>query len=118
MNLGTLVQLKEKFGTTHSGWNPKVYPTDSPEHKRLEECAKHLTEALKEKGITLSVKKTWFDFGQGWAWTTLIARDGKDKYGWQALSPAEQELLLVVKEEQLSEIEQAIADYYINEWCW
>lgn len=53
---------------TSAKWYPSPTPAVAVAHR------KRPTEALKEKGITLSVKKTWFDFGQGWAWTTLIAR--------------------------------------------
>lgn len=65
----------------------KVFDRESTEHKRLEVAASLMT--LKSPcGYRYEVGETYFDFGQGWRWTTVL-KVGKD--GWQALSPREQE---------------------------
>ena len=48
-----------------------IYNADSKEYKRLE-AAGRLIEA--ETGCPVIVKDVYFDFGQDWMWTTLVAK--------------------------------------------
>ncbi len=68
----------------------RVFPEDSLEFKRLKDfCIKLNRSGLKH---SYSVQNTYFDFGQDWKWTTIIA-SGKDG-GYQALTPADQEKII------------------------
>ena len=68
----------------------------TPEYTRLEKAAAILT-AASDHGTVYSVEDTYFDFGQKWMFTTLIAhRTNGDSY--QALSPIEQEDLLCTED--------------------
>lgn len=76
----------------------RVFEKNSPEYKNLEKLGAKLHE-LSAHGTEYRVEETYFDFGQDWVWTTLIAckpyadqRTGELKYStWQALNPREQE---------------------------
>lgn len=68
----------------------REYERDSIERRKLEAAAKVLN-AYTDARIT--VKETYFDYGQDWKWTTLIADCG----GWstfQLLYPKQQENLI------------------------
>ena len=70
----------------------KIFEKGTPERERLEQGAKMLTIA-SPNGTVYTVEDIYFDFGQNWMWTTIIANTSKgDSY--QALSPREQEDLL------------------------
>lgn len=68
-----------------------VYKRNSKEYKALEAAAAMLT-ALSPRETVYKVEETYFDFGQNWMWTTVIAYR-KDGGSWQALSPREQDLI-------------------------
>ena len=44
-------------------------------------------------GTRYKVEDTWFDYGQRWPWTTIIAYH-KNGQSWQAINPAQHELIL------------------------
>ena len=77
----------------------RCFDKESAEYKRLEVLGKMLTEASPH-GTEYRVENVYFDFGQDWMWTTLVAyrlradlRTGELKYSsWQALYPAVHEL--------------------------
>lgn len=59
-------------------------------YKALEAAAAMLTACAKR--TVYYVDDVYFDLGQGWMWTTVIAhRD--DGATWQALNPYEQDLI-------------------------
>lgn len=70
----------------------RTYTKDTEEHAKLTQAARYLTEH-SPKGIRYTVDNTWFDYGQRWMWTTLIATrpDGID---YQALCPRDFEKIL------------------------
>ena len=70
----------------------RQYAPNEPEHGRLVEAAQELTR-LSPNGTTYSVNDTWFDFGQRWMWTTIIATR-PDGTSWQALNPRDHERIL------------------------
>lgn len=68
-----------------------TFERHSREYKALEAAAALLT-ALSPHGTAYMVEETYFDFGQGWKWTTVIAhRSNGDS--WQALNPREQDMI-------------------------
>ena len=70
----------------------RQFPKDSDEHLRLEMACLALNHK-STKGTTYKVEDTYFDFGQGWMWTTIIAYRA-DGEGYQALCPLFQEWIL------------------------
>lgn len=69
----------------------RVLTFEEQEYKNLQAVASMLT-ATSKKGIIYQVEDTYFDFGQDWMWTTIVAYDSKDDSvtgSWQVLSPAE-----------------------------
>ena len=70
----------------------KTYAPHSDEYKRLTTAATVLT-AVSPKGITYTVEDTYFDYGQDWSWTTLIAHRSDGEH-YQALCPRDHEQIL------------------------
>ena len=77
-----------------------VYKPETFEYKRLEEAAATLT-AASPNGTIYTVEETYFDYGQNWKWTTIIARKPNGST-WQALCPRDHALILN------GDIEQAV----------
>lgn len=70
----------------------KVFRPESKEYKALCATAALMNFADEEK--TYVVRDVYFDYGQDWFWTTIIARKYDNKSivsSWQALNPREQE---------------------------
>ena len=72
----------------------RTYAPDTAEFARLTVAARVLT-AVSPKHITYTVEDTYFDYGQGWMWTTIIANDKSSTFGsYQALCPRDYEDIL------------------------
>lgn len=71
----------------------KVFGADAPERDKLNRVA-HILTGLSPRGYHYSVGETYFDYGQGWRWTTVLC-DGGNYGGYQALNPAEQEQIIL-----------------------
>ena len=69
----------------------RVYKPDSYEYEQLRIAAEMMT-AKSATGVEYRVEETYFDFGQGWRWTTIIAHRCGDS--WQAITPREQEAII------------------------
>lgn len=72
--------------------NIKIWNPGTQEYKRLEHAAKILTEASPRKHV-YKVGVTYFDFGQNWMWTTIIAYR-PDGESYQALYPVQHRKIL------------------------
>lgn len=73
----------------------RTYSPDTDEYKRLTVAARVLTD-VSVKGITYTVEDTYFDYGQRWMWTTIIANDPSASFGsYQALCPRDYERILL-----------------------
>ena len=70
----------------------KVFGADAPERDKLNRLAYILT-GISPRGYKYRVEETYFDFGQDWKWTTIIAHGDVGSY--QALNPAEQEKIIL-----------------------
>ena len=70
----------------------KVYKHTDPEYKRLAKVAEILTIG-SPTGTVFTVAETYFDFGQDWKWTTILA-DSPKHGSYQALSPRTHEEIL------------------------
>jgi hypothetical protein len=72
----------------------RQYAPDSAEVAKLTRACEELTKRSR-KGITYKVEDTWFDYGQNWMWTTIIAYDPDSFTGsYQALCPRDYEKIL------------------------
>lgn len=89
----------------------KVYAPDSVEYLRLVMASAALT-LRSRKGTTYRVDETYFDLGQGWMWTTIIATM-KNGDHYQALSPRDHEKIVTLPD-TAQVIEEIISDKY---WC-
>ena len=67
----------------------KIFNHDTEEYNRLAKVADALT-AISEHGTSYKVKDVYFDLGQNWMYTTIIAYP-VNSGNYQALSPREQE---------------------------
>lgn len=73
----------------------RTYAHDTDEYARLTTAARVLT-AVSPKHITYKVEDTYFDYGQKWTWTTIIAYDPTSNFGsYQALCPRDYEKILL-----------------------
>lgn len=74
----------------------RQYAPNSDEVVKLTLAAEELTKHSR-KGITYKVEDTWFDYGQRWMWTTIIAHDPNQSAwceSYQALCPRDYERIL------------------------
>ena len=87
----------------------RTYSPDTPEHKALTTASAILT-AVSPKGITYTVEDTYFDYGQRWMWTTIIANDPSSTFGsYQALCPRDYEKILTT-DDMLTTLSEIRAD--------
>lgn len=72
----------------------RQYAPNSDEVVRLTVASEELTRQSR-KCIKYYVGDTWFDFGQRWMWTTILAHDPDSNLGdYQALCPRDYEKIL------------------------
>ena len=92
----------------------REYKPDDREYKALEKASAILT-AVSAKGITYKVENTYFDYGQNWRWTTIIAYDPN---AWcktyQALCPRDYEKILY-STDMLKTIQEIREDEYFTD---
>lgn len=70
----------------------RTYAPDSEAVLKLKLACYELMNR-NEHGTKFSVQDTYFDFGQRWMWTTIIAKR-KNGDTWQILSPRQHEDIL------------------------
>lgn len=87
----------------------KVYDRNSDEYTRLE-MACIVLNRFARKGTRYHVEDTYFDYGQGWKWTTIIATklDGRQ---YQALNPHNYTRIITAPD-TLTTVGEIIADKY------
>ena len=92
----------------------RTYSKDSHEYDMLERACAVLT-ATSKKGITYKVEDTYFDFGQNWMWTTIIAHDPNSCFGsYQAVCPRDYEKILC-SDDLLGTLVKVKADKFWND---
>lgn len=77
--------------------DPRTIEYKSDEYKRLEAVAKML-EAISPNGYRYEVEDCYFDYGQEWMWTTIIAHNDADTgllSRWQAIDPKEWDRIII-----------------------
>lgn len=89
----------------------RTYSPDTDEYKRLTVAARILTD-VSPKCITYTVGDTYFDYGQRWMWTTIIANDPSSTFGsYQALCPRDYENILLT-----DDILTTLAEVRADKW--
>ena len=86
----------------------QIFPRDAKEYRLLTAAAELMT-AFSPTGVLYYVGQTYFDFGQGWKWTTIIA-ERKNGDSWQALYPALQNKIVNAK--SAAEISEAVTEFF------
>lgn len=88
----------------------RKFTAGSPEDMRLTEAAAMMTDRSPNHWRYL-VSVTYFDFGQGWEWTTIICRrpDGTE---YQAFTPRDQERVITT-----NDLPAAIDEYFAGRSC-
>ena len=85
-----------------------VFDKGSEEYERLQLAALMLTNR-SPNGRTYYVGETYFDYGQGWKWTTILCHSGGTWGDYQALYPsAQDEIILASKIDELVAIVEGI----------
>ena len=89
-----------------------TFDKDSEEWKKLREVGIKVSE---NSPIKLRVENTYFDYGQKWMWTTLIAIEEKadNTSTWQAINPSQQAAILAGYGD---EVAQDLIDKYSKEY--
>lgn len=90
----------------------KIFEHGSEAREKLNRAA-HILTGLSPKGYRYYVGETYFDFGQDWKWTTILCKGGE--FGdYQALSPAEQERIILA---DVPELATVAADVLAGKFC-
>lgn len=72
----------------------KTFKEGSYEHEQLRIAAEMLTNKSPENHVYY-VGDTYFDFGQGWVWTTILCASDGGFGDYQAITPAQQEEIIL-----------------------
>ena len=94
-----------------------TYKMGSDEHKRLNLFARYLREISAEKydkRYDFHVLDIYFDVGQDWMYTAVVAFDREEQNGvrasWQALNPRQHKEILSADVTKLDEVFKNVAD--------
>lgn len=92
---------------------PRTLADVSDQKINLEIAAKLLTR-FNKKELYYYVNETYFDYGQNWKWTTIIACDyskpqNSAEFSYQALNPKEWGSIITAK--NVDELAKAVNDY-------
>ena len=74
----------------------KQYDYTTDEYAKLTIAANEMTRNSM-KGTQFKVEDTYFDLGQGWMWTTIVAHR-PDGERWQVLYPKQHEDIILSKD--------------------
>ena len=87
-----------------------VFARDSEERRRLDVVSQILNLF---SGLETSVQETYFDYGQGWKWTTVVGRRKDDDRDapFQVLDSARQKLVLPGS---MAELNSVVQDHVIK----
>ena len=89
----------------------RIYRKDENAYKMLEKACMILT-ATSATNTTYMVEETYFDFGQDWKWTTIIAHR-PDGTSYQALCPRDHEKI-IFSTDLLKTITEIKADFRLD----
>ena len=90
-----------------------VYKKNSERYDKLAMAAALLTNR-SPNFWTYSVGETYFDYGQDWKWTTILCNGGGHG-GYQALTPKEQEMILL--SETCDQMRDTVDEILRDEGC-
>ena len=105
-------ETKNLFESFQSNLNEesalRVFKPESEEYTRLQNFADELNNDARFQA-NYTVEDLYFDYGQNWMWTTIIAHKQNERGGgWQALTPRNQER--VVQWIELDDVKQELLD--------
>ena len=96
----------------------KIFAPDTPEYARLNEAAALMTEKSPNHW-RYYVDETYFDFGQGWKWTTIICKSNSEYTGmyetYQALCPRDHERIILTEDSDA--LAAVVADVFADKYC-
>ena len=92
----------------------RIYSADEQEYQNLARVARIMT-ARSLNGTRFEVGVTYFDFGQDWRWTTILAYK-LDNGSFQALTPAEQEKIVTANPDELETVAQELMEKFQKEY--
>ena len=105
---GTKKLLESIQNNLNEGSALRVFKPESEEYNRLQNFADELNNDARFQA-NYTVEDLYFDYGQNWMWTTIIAhRQNERGGGWQALTPKNQER--VVEWIELDTVKQELLD--------
>lgn len=90
----------------------KTYEHHEKEYIALR-CAAAALECASPNGTEYRVEDVYFDFGQGWMWTTIVAHK-KDGSNWPALNPRDHELIVSCDINRIAEAVKNIVNSKFN----
>lgn len=90
-----------------------VYKKNGERYDKLAMAAALLTNR-SSNFWRYTVGETYFDYGQGWKWTTILCNGGGHG-GYQALTPKEQEMILL--SETCDQMRDTVDEILRNENC-
>ena len=97
--------------------NPRVIEVGTKEYKNMMAVAKML-EAISSNGIRYEVENCYFDIGQDWMQTTIIAHNDKESgilSSYQAINPKEWGHIVCAQTvEDLAECVNEITGKFLN----
>lgn len=70
----------------------RIYGPDEPQYFRLKLFCDELNQ--RNPAANFRVQTVYFDFGQNWRWTTILAKSRALNMDYQVLSPAQYEQIL------------------------
>lgn len=78
--------------------NIRIYNKEEKQYSKLKILAsiiEYVVRNVYDANVTIEVEETYFDFGQDWKWTTLIAYRGNvsNNDTYQMLSPKHMDML-------------------------
>lgn len=85
----------------------RIFEQTDPEYIRLLVAADFL--ALFHPDTDFRVQDTYFDYGQDWKYTTIIASPKSGGYGYQLLNPVEQKDLCYGHEDAYRNVLRAVS---------
>ena len=73
----------------------KVFGEQSKQHMRLTAAATLMNAEMEPNDHgQFEVKDIYFDYGQGWKWTTIVFNGGDQWSSYQALNPKQQGMIV------------------------
>ena len=99
--------------------NITIWANNTIEYKRLELFKAHLDVIITENNLPIiaSIQTTYFDYGQGWLWTTIIITELNNDScinSYQLLYPARHEKIVFGNNYDICEVAEKVKEELIK----